>query len=274
MRTISAGNINIPVLGFGTWQLKGAECRQSVSQALEVGYTHIDTAQIYENEEEVGEAWTTHGSKRDDLFLTTKVWLTNMGEGDVAPSVETSLRKLKSSYVDLLLVHWPPTEMHWEVPLRQMVKLLDEGKTRAIGVSNFTSKQLAEAKEAFPQIVCDQVEYHAFLSQEPVLNILQEDDMFLTAYSPLGQGKAFSHPDIVSIAEKHGTTASRVALRYLIEQENVVAIPRSSSREHIRDNFDIFSFSLDEEDKKRIDALPKDERIVNPDFAPAWDNVG
>lgn len=263
--------IDVPEIGLGTHKLHDRECKQVVRMALDIGYRHIDTAQMYKNEREIGEALGVSNVNREDIFLATKIWHTNLDADDVLQSTEESLRNLDTPYVDLLMIHWPSPKHDLRKTLESMLVLRDQGKAMNIGVSNFPLALLQQANEEIrAPIFCDQVEYHPFLEQFDLLDYAIESDILLTAYAPLAQGKTAEDPDLVDIAENYGKSPAQIALRWLIEQENVVAIPKASSREHLESNFDIFDFELTDEDFDRIDALNKSSRLVNPSFAPAW----
>lgn len=274
MLYVEKEGIKIPKLGFGTWQIEGDKCVEAVKTALEVGYRHIDTAQAYGNEEQVGTAIQESGVAREDIFLTTKIWTQNLTPELIASSFKESLEKLKTDYVDLLLIHWP-VEDH--APFAEQVvafeEILKTGGAKNIGISNFTTKQIKYVKDELGSaMITNQVEYHPYLSQKPVLDCLKEHDMFLTAYSPLARGKAITDAQIIEIAEKYSKNAGQIVLRWLMQQEDVVAIPKSSSEKNIKANFDIFDFELSEEDMNRIsDMAMADGRLINPDFAPEWD---
>jgi len=272
---IDLENRKIPALGLGTWQLKGDDCITSVLKALEIGYRHIDTAQIYENEEHVGAAIGKSGVKREDIFLTTKVWMSNLGEKLFRPSVEESLRKLKTDYVDLLLIHWPVTEVPFTEQMKSLRAVQESGLVRMVGLSNFTVPQMREVVEDLGiRVVNNQVEYHPFLSQKPVLDYVRKHDMFLTAYSPLARGKVRNDKVLREIADKHGKNPGQVSLRWLLQQERVAAIPKSANEEHMRANFEIFDFKLDADEIQRISLLTRTaSRLINPDWAPHWDQV-
>lgn len=264
----------MPALGFGTWKLSGPECTKAVEYAIAEGYTHIDTAQIYENEAEVGEGIRNSG-KRDKLFLTTKVWRNQFSDGTVMKSVDESLRKLKTDYVDMLLVHWPFPETPVEKLVEDVMEAQKAGKAKLIGVSNFNVAQMNEAIKVSGGKVCNnQVEYHPFLSQKPVLECADKNGMIVTAYSPVARGKAIKDATLKEIGLKYGKNAGQVALRWLMQQDNVAAIPKSATPENIKNNLNIFDFELGDEDMKKIHALAeKDGRMVNPDFAPKWDQA-
>jgi diketogulonate reductase-like aldo/keto reductase len=274
MHKVQANGAVIPALGFGTWELRGAHAQEMVEQALAIGYRHIDTAQMYGNETEVGAAIRTSGLPRDDIFLTTKVWPDRFKRGDFERSVEESLARLKVACVDLLLLHWPSST----VPLAETIPALDavreRGLARHVGVSNFTLALLEETlKIARSPIVTNQVEYHPFLSQAPLLGMLRPRGISMTAYCPLARGRVFSDPTLRRIAESHGKGPGQIALRWLVQQEGVIAIPRSSKLEHIQANRAIFDFTLSVEEMATIDALSQQRgRIVNvTGLAPHWD---
>lgn len=273
---IDIQNRKIPALGYGTWMLKDRECETGVQKALETGYRHIDTAQIYENEADVGRALAASGVARGDIFLTTKVWLTNLKADAFAASVGESLKKLKTDHVDLLLIHWPvTTEVPFAEQMKSLCKVHAEGMTKMIGVSNFTVEQMREVRETLgAPVVTNQVEYHPFLSQRPVLDYVRRHDMFLTAYSPLARGRIRDEKSIADIAQKHGKTPGQITLRWLVQQERVAAIPKAASEQHIRDNFNIFDFTLDAEDMQHLGSLSRqDGRLISPEWAPKWDKA-
>jgi diketogulonate reductase-like aldo/keto reductase len=268
-----ANGASIPAIGFGTWRLTGAVARDAVAEALRVGYRHIDTAQVYDNEREVGEGLRRSGIPRDEVFLTTKVWTDRYRESDLQRSVEESLRRLKVEQVDLLLLHWPNPD----VPLAETIRALNgaraAGLARAIGVSNFPIRLLREAVElSRAPLATNQVEYHPFLDQTAMLRELRAHGMILTAYSPIAKGKVHGEPTLAAVAAAHGKTPSQIALRWLLQQEGVAAIPRSSRKERIAENFAVFDFELDGEQMARIGALGSREgRLTSPSFAPEWD---
>jgi len=264
-------NISIPSIGLGTFNLKGDECIKAVHDALDIGYRHIDTAQMYGNEDAIGHSLSKTNVAREDIWLTTKIWHTDLAPKNVVSSFEVSLQKLQTPYVDLLLIHWPSTTgASLKSTLETMAALKDEGKAKNIGVSNFPLDMYNEAKE-ITNIICNQVEYHPFLNQKKLWNALVTDSMFLTAYSPIAQGKVFKNELMNDIGEKYGKNAAQVSLRWLIQQDNVLAIPRSSSSINRKSNFEVYDFELTEEEMTAIFNLNNiNERIVNPAFAPAW----
>ncbi len=275
MKTITIREMNMPALGFGTWQLKGDACREGIVEALEHGYRHIDTAQAYENEEEVGAGIKKSGVPRKDIFLTTKVWMSNVSHRDMDASVAESLCKLRVDSVDLLLIHWPVEDVPLEEQMEALADLKHSGKARHIGVSNFPVAWLERAQELCGgKLICNQVEYHPFISQEPVLDFLRTHGMCLTAYCPLARGKVLENDVLKRIAEKHEKQPSQIALRWLIDQDNVAAIPKAAKSEHMRSNFDIFDFELDGNDRREINRLQNQHmRLLDPDWAPQWDDA-
>ncbi|XBQ15985.1 MAG: aldo/keto reductase [Oceanicaulis sp.] len=271
--TVDAHGAAIPKIGFGTWKLKDGDAYDGVKAALEAGYRHIDTAQAYENEDEVGRAIEESGVSREEIFLTTKIWRERFAPGDLETSLKESLSKLRVDAVDLVLLHWPNEDVPLAETIGAMNAAREGGLTRHIGVSNFTTTWLGEAvATSTAPIVCNQVEYHPFLDQQPVLDAVRGYGMALTAYSPIAQGEVFEHDVLKEIGEAHGKSAAQIALRWLIEQDGVCAIPRSSSNEHLQSNIEIFDFELSDEETRRISALKKENhRLVDPEWAPAWD---
>lgn len=264
--------IDIPEIGLGTYKLHDRECSNAVRMALDIGYRHIDTAQMYKNEHEIGEALNVSNVPREDIFLTTKIWHTNLEYDDVLQTTEETLGNMDTPYVDLLLIHWPNGQYDLRKTIEAMLVLRDQGKALNIGVSNFPLSMLKKVNEEIrAPIFCNQVEFHPFLDQLDLLDYAIEKDILLTAYSPLAQGKVNESKDLQEIANIYGKTPAQIALRWLIEQQNVVAIPKASTKEHLQENIDIFDFQLSDEHFNRIDQLEKSERLVNPSFAPEWD---
>ncbi len=272
MTTIDRKGAKVPALGFGTWRLTGDPCTRMVTAALDMGYRHIDTAQAYENEVEVGAGLAASGVPREDIFLTTKVWMSNLAHDRLVRSAEQSLRDLKTDYVDLLLLHWPSDDVPMAESLEALRQLRERGLVRHIGVSNYTVALLGEATDTHgADLLCNQVEYHPLLSQRPLLAAMRARDMVLTAYSPLGRGQALRAEAIRETAEKHGRTPAQVALRWLIEQDGVAAIPKAGSESHARANLAVFDFALDDADRAAIGAINGDNRLIDPSWSPAWD---
>lgn len=273
--TIEANGARIPKLGFGTFELRGDLARARVQEALATGYRHIDTAQMYANEEAVGAGIRASGVPRDEIFVTTKVWVDRFRDGDLQRSAEESLQRLGLDDVDLLLLHWPSPE----VPLAESVAAINDvqrrGLARHIGVSNFNVALMREAVAASDApLVTNQVEYHPYLAQEAVRDELARQGMALTAYCPLGHGRMFKEAVIRRIAEAHAKDPAQVVLRWHYQQPDVAAIPRTAQAARVRSNFDIFDFELSASEMDAIAGLARaDGRIIDPsDLAPAWDN--
>ncbi|WP_368409291.1 aldo/keto reductase [Halomarina litorea] len=262
----------MPMLGLGTWQNDDpSECTESVKTALEMGYRHIDTAQAYGNEEAVGEGIEQADVDREDVFLATKVWIDQLNHDDVVESTKESMEKLGVDYLDLLYIHWPSGDYDPEETLGAFDELVEEGLIERIGVSNFTPDHLEEAIEtAENPIFANQVEMHPLLPQEELREFAEENDVELVAYSPLARGDVMDVDVLNDVAEKHDASAVQVSLAWLREK-GVTAIPKATSEEHIRDNWESLAVDLDEEDVQAIDDIDETDRKVNPDFAPdAW----
>jgi 2,5-diketo-D-gluconate reductase B len=263
--------LTVPRLGFGTFQLGGEDAYRSVRTALEVGYRHLDTAQGYDNEAEVGRAIADSGVARDDVFVTTKIKPSLAAPDDVRSSTRQSLADLGTDHVDLLLLHWPAEHVApLEDTLAAMDELRTEGLARSIGVSNFPSAMLRRAYELAP-IVTDQVEHHPFLAVDPIEHVLREHGGFLTAYSPLARGEVLDDPTLREIGQAHGVTPAQVTLRWMLQRPGVVTIPKSGTDGRIRANFDVFGFELGDDELEAITALDRGHRLIDPDGAPDWD---
>jgi 2,5-diketo-D-gluconate reductase B len=271
LKIIETGGAKIPVLGFGTYGIK--EVQATVEAAVAMGYRHVDTAQFYDNEAEVGLALAAASVPREAIFVTTKVWPDHYEPGVFERSVDESVTKLGGSPIDLLLLHWPSKDR----PLAETIGLLnavaDRGLARHIGVSNFTSKLMAEAVQLSPRpIVMNQVECHPLIDQSAVLAAARQLGIAVTAYSPLAVGRVFKEARLRRIGEAHGKNAGQIALRWLVDQD-ILAIPGSSNLEHVAANFAIFDFELTDAERREIDALRRpDGRITDPkELAPEWD---
>ena len=261
----------IPRLGFGTWLLQGDDAYDGVRDALEIGYRHIDTARAYENEEEVGRAIAESGVERDEIWITTKIWTSDFGAGKLRAAAEDSLRNLRVDHVDLLLLHWPSSDVPFEEPLQALAELREQGRIGHAGVSNFPSGMFRRALEVTP-LLADQVEYHPFLRQDALLEACAGADATLTAYSPLAHGEVPKDATLREIGEAHGKSAGQVALRWLLDQPAVTTVPKASSHARRHENFEVFDFELGDDDRERIAALPKDRRTADPQWAPDWDD--
>ena len=270
MEYVSLRGSKVPALGLGTWLLEGKDCRSAVPIALELGYRHIDTAQIYGNEAEIGEALAAASLERESLFVTTKIWNDFHAYDDAIRSTEESLSKLRTDYVDLLLIHWPVEMDRLGETLEAMTALQERGLTRSIGVSNFTLSQFRRAAELAP-VACNQVEYHPFLDQSELRDAVRAADGVLTAYSPLARGGVLKDETLRRIGETHDKTAAQVTLRWLLDQD-ILVVPKATSRPHLETNVDVFDFSLSADERQQIDALARGERLISPPFAPDWED--
>ncbi|MGN7876432.1 2,5-didehydrogluconate reductase DkgB [Roseateles sp. 22389] len=264
----------MPALGLGTFRLKDQTVIDAVRSGLSLGYRHIDTAQIYGNEAEVGQAIAESGVPRAELFVTTKVWTESLTGDRLVPSLRESLAKLRLEAVDLTLIHWPSPG--GAVPLKETLEaLLDarrQGLTHAIGLSNFTVAQMREAIElvGVAALATNQVECHPFLQNRAVVDFARAQGLHVTAYMPLAYGKVMADPVLQDIAAKHGTTPAQVSLAWLLQQGFAV-IPSSTRPANQAANLQALSLRLDDADMERIATLDRGERLANPDFAPAWD---
>jgi len=274
MKMVSANGATMPSLGFGTYGMSNADMMRVLPAAFGAGFRHIDTAQIYRNEEAVGACVQAAEIDRAELFLTTKVWVANYAKGAFAASVDDSLRRLRTDYIDLLLLHWP----YAGVPLREQIAGLNEavnvGKVRYIGVSNFNRALLAEAvRLSEAPLAANQFEYHPYLNQLVLIEACRRLDVTVTAYCGMAVGRVFSDPVLLGIAEHHARTVAQIVLRWLIQQDGVVALSRTSNPARIGPNFDVFGFELSAAEMQAIAArAASDSRIVSPTgLAPAWD---
>ncbi|SHF43510.1 2,5-diketo-D-gluconate reductase B [Modicisalibacter ilicicola DSM 19980] len=269
-----AGTDVLPRIGLGTFRLKGQDVIDSVTSALELGYRHIDTAQMYENEEAVGQAIKQSGVPREEIFLTTKVWWDRYRHDDLIASLEESCRKLGVDQVDLALLHWPSPDD--EVPMAEYIGALGEarekGLAKRIGISNFTIAQVNEALSlpGGEHLVTNQIEVHPFLANRKLVEHCQAKGLQVTGYMPLAVGKVMDEPVLTQIAADHDATAAQVALAW-VAQRDIVVIPSSTRPEHQKANLEALKITLSEDEMARIDKLDVGERIANPDFAPDWD---
>lgn len=264
-------NFSIPSIGLGTYQMQGSTCQEAVRDAILMGYRHIDTAQMYDNEIAVGTGIAASGIPREALFVTNKIWLDNLEPEKLKSTFQQSLEKLQMNYIDLLLIHWPPAnEETITNALKTMRELRSKEYIRKIGVSNFTPRLLVKAL-AIDEIIANQVEYHPMLAQNDLIDICETYNVFLIAYAPLGQGQILGTELLQQIGKKYGKSESQVILRWLIQQRLVATIPKASNHEHRKSNIDIFDFELSESEMHEIAALDRGARQVNPQFAPRWD---
>lgn len=265
---LNDGN-KIPALGFGTWQLQGDICTKSVLTALEVGYRHIDTAERYENHEEVAAAIAQSGIAREEIFITSKVWWTELTRVKIVAECKKSLQQLKTDYLDLFLVHWPNTNISVKDSVEGMRHLKDLGLIRSFGVSNFTKHHLQDWIDQGMTPSVNQVEIHPTMGQFDMQLFCQSHNIVLTAYSPLGQGRELQLPVLAEIALKHNKTVAQVILNWLVGR-GIVVIPKSTNPERIKQNFDSFDFELTKEDISLINGENTDNRLLTTSWAD-WD---
>lgn len=273
MHAVSSNGANIPALGFGTFRMSGAEVLRILPQALKLGFRHVDTAQIYGNEAEVGEAIQKSGIPRADVFLTTKVWVDNYRHDAFIASVDESLRKLRTDHVDLLLLHWPGSD----VPMAERIGALNEvrnaGKVRHIGISNFNTTQMEEAARlSDAPIATNQVEYHPYLDQTKVLQTARRLGMSLTSYYAMANGKVPADPLLTEIGGRHGKTAAQVALRWLVQQQDVIVLSKTATEARLKENFAIFDFALTREEMAAV--REHDDLARKLDLIESIDGIG
>ena len=255
------GSDGIPALGLGTWNLRGAECVRVVQKAISLGYTHIDTAEMYRNEEEIGKA--IRKTERGQLFITSKVWYDNLPRSSLLKACKNSLRRLNTDYLDLYLIHWPNQSIPMQESIEALAQLHHEGNVRNIGVSNFTERHLESARQlTSAPISVNQVEFHPFLHQKELLEYCTRHSIVITGYTPLAKGQVLINAAIQKIAVDHGKTPVQVALRWLV-QKGIVVIPKAASSAHLKENMDIFDWSLSPEEMNMLDTLPDRRRFGN-----------
>jgi len=250
-QSITIQKQQVPAPGLGTYQLTGKEGERAILDAIALGYRHIDTAQFYHNEEEVGNAVKNSGVDRQQLFITTKIWPTDFVKKNSISFVEQSLQKLKLDHVDLLLLHWPADDNGNEKGIDMLLEAYHKQYTRLIGVSNFNITQLEKARKRIP-VFCNQIEYHPYINQDEMLEYGKKNDLLLTAYTPLARGKVSKDSAIISLAEKYGKTPGQITLRWLIQQKNVCPIPKGGSEKHLLENLQLFDFQISNEDMETI----------------------
>jgi len=257
-------NNEIPVVGLGTWRLSGRECISVIRKAIDLGYTHFDTAEMYSNESDVGMA--IRGCKRSELFITSKVWPNHLHYNDVITACESSLRKLGIDYLDLYLIHWPNESVSMKETLDAMYDLQKRELVISIGVSNFTITHLEKTlRVGLVNIVTNQVEFHTYLYQKELLEYCTTHNIILTAWAPLARGEILKEPVLIHIAKTYGKTTAQVALRWFLHK-GLIAIPKASKEKHLKENIALFDWSLTEDDISSIDSIPEEKRLVDLSF--------
>jgi len=262
---------SLPRVGLGTVSDDPDEWTENVKTALDMGYRHVDTAQMYENEKQVGEGIRASSVAREDVFLATKTVYHDVPATpeDVGDAIDESLDRLGVDYVDAFYVHWPSGVYEPEVVLPQYDEAVEDGKVKHVGVANFTPELLDEAREMLDApIAAHQVEYHPLLQQDELLEYAQEHDHWLVAYCPVARGEVFDVPEVVEVAEKHGITAAQASLAWLLSKDNVAVIPKSSSEVHMRENLESQNVELDDDDVAKIDGVEREHRLIDPEYGP------
>ena len=272
--SVSVRGVRIPAIGLGTWDLRSETCSRIVAEALRIGYRHIDTAQGYDNETEVGEGLRASGVARAEVFITTKIRPQRISDGEMQRSMEESLERLGVDRVDLALIHWPNPKIPLAETMRALGDVKRRGLARNIGVSNFTVKMLDEAiRLSSEPLIANQFEYHPYLDQGALLAAVRRHGLAITAYCPLALGKVAGDAAIKAIAARHKRTAAQVTLRWLVQQGDVIAIPRTSKVERLRENLAVFDFELSSDDMRAMSRLTRpNSRLINEQACVAsWD---
>ncbi|WP_156992546.1 aldo/keto reductase [Paraburkholderia oxyphila] len=273
---VHVSNAAIPSIGYGTYGMSGADIYRVVPEALRAGFRHIDTAQIYRNEGEIGDCIAASGIPRRDLFLTTKVWVSHYGSQHFEASVDESLRKLRTDYVDLLLLHWPGSDVPLPEQIEGLNTVVRAGKVRHIGVSNFNRALMTEAiRLSAAPLVTNQFEYHPYLNQSLLVESTLQAGLAVTAYCGMAVGRVFKEPALERIAARYDKTIAQIVLRWLVQQRGTVALSRTTRVDRLAGNLAVFDFELDSADMAAIHALATaNSRIVDPPgLAPRWDST-
>ncbi|MDB5974990.1 MAG: aldo/keto reductase [Nevskia sp.] len=274
MQYVAVGGGRIPALGFGSYGMSTEEMLRMIPHALRAGFRHVDTAQVYGNEEGVGAGIEASGVPRSEVFITTKVWVANYAKSRFAASVDESLRKLRTDYIDLLLLHWPFDGVPLAEQIGTLNELVDVGKVRQIGVSNFNLALMRQSVNLTRHpLVTNQVEYHPYLNQSTLIAGAREAGMTVTAYCAMAVGRVFAEPLLQEIARRHQKSVSQVVLRWLIQQDGVIALSRTVQESRVAQNVEIFNFELTNEEMAAVHSLaaPRSRIVSPPGLAPAWD---
>jgi diketogulonate reductase-like aldo/keto reductase len=276
MQTVHAGNAAIPAIGFGTYGMSGDDIYRTIPAALRAGFRHIDTAQIYGNEAEVGDCVAASGIPRSEIFLTTKVWVSNYSERFFEASVDESLRKLRTDHIDLLLLHWPGSDVPLAEQIAGLNAVVRAGKVRYIGVSNFNRALMTESiRLSAAPLVTNQFEYHPYLNQSLLVESTLQAGLAVTGYCGMAVGRVFSDPTLKEIAARHDRTIAQIVLRWLVQQRSVIALSRTTRIDRLEQNLAVFDFELHGAEMAAIHALATaNSRIVDPPgLAPLWDST-
>jgi 2,5-diketo-D-gluconate reductase B len=276
VQSVHSHGAEIPSLGFGTYGMSDAQLRKVIPAAIQAGFRHFDTAQLYDNESGVGEAWRGSGVVRSQFFITTKVWVAHYGAESFESSVNDSLRRLRTDYIDLLLLHWPRVDVPLEEQMAHLNAVVDQGKVRYIGVSNYNTALLESAvRHSHYPLVTHQFEYHPYLNQRNVIQATRALGMTATAYCPMAIGRVLAEPVLIDIARDHQRSVAQVVLRWVIQQPGMIALSRTTNVSRLAENAAAFDFELSTEDMARIHNLAHaNYRIVNPaGLAPRWDST-
>jgi diketogulonate reductase-like aldo/keto reductase len=266
---VSSVDASIPKMGLGTYKMDHNDLNKIIPLALEMGIRHIDTAQMYGNEAAIGDVLSKESKPREELFITTKLWHTNLRKANVIQSFHVSLKKLKTDYIDLLLIHWPNVDVPLEETLKAMHTLVEDGKVRFIGVSNFNPRLFKKAIDVSEEpIVTNQVEYHPFINQDALLDVAEKNQSSITAYRPIAGNLVSSNNTLREIGNRYDKEPSQIALRWLMQQKDVIAIPKTSNPKHLEKNLNIYDFELNEEEMIEIKKLTNENiRQIDPGFA-------
>ncbi|ACT59662.1 aldo/keto reductase [Hirschia baltica] len=267
--------VDLPRIGLGTRGLSGITCNSEVREALKLGYRYIETAQIYNNERQIGAAIKDSGVKRDELFVSTKVWINDYRPYDLLWSVRESLDRLRLDHVDMLILHWPNEKYSLHRTIDAMNEAKELGLTNHLGVANFTASQFQAVSEySESPILCNEIEYHPLINQSRVIDATHKTGAAVVAYGPTADGEALNHYEITRIALDHGKSKSQIIMRWMMQQEGIIALPRATRRSSLAECIDVFDFELSAEEMSMIDKLrANNRRLFDPTFAPQWDDV-